>query len=260
MEGITYVDTERVIIREINKSTAKDIIVKYHYTHSWTSCRYSLGIFYRGDEPDAFGNSEQLIGCLIYGFPIGRSAVQSISETLSNDEVLELTRLYIHDGYGKNIESYCIGQSFKWIREHAPKVKVLLSYADPDHRHLGGIYQATNWLYQKDIKLVDSYELSLVDEPYDWIHSRSVVGRWGSCKIDNLKVDLGNEGYTEFWWKKISNKHRYIQILTTNRKQRKELLKNLKHPISDYPKYLEDDTENIQHYTTIIPETKGGFW
>ncbi len=71
------------------------------------------------------GDNEKLIGCLVYGFPVGARAALSISEQLTKDNVLELTRLYCDDGYGANIESYAIGQSFKWFRENDKAIKVL---------------------------------------------------------------------------------------------------------------------------------------
>jgi len=74
---------------------------------------------------------------LVYGFPVGARAALSISEQLTKDNVLELTRLYCDDGYGSNIESYAIGQSFKWFRENDKAIKVLISYADNGTRTFG---------------------------------------------------------------------------------------------------------------------------
>ena len=143
-----YCDTSRVSIREISSAVAKEIIVKKHYTHAWTACRYALGIFYRTDESNAVGDNHKLIGCLVYGFPVGARASTSVCEGLTKDNILELTRLYCDDGYGSNIESFALGQSFKWFRENDKAIKVLISYADNGQEHLGGIYQATNWIYQ----------------------------------------------------------------------------------------------------------------
>ena len=52
----------------IDKKIAKELIIKNHYSHSWTSCRYALGLM-KGDE---------IVGVAIYGFPIGRRVVKSI--------------------------------------------------------------------------------------------------------------------------------------------------------------------------------------
>ena len=137
-------DTRKVSIREIPKSTAKKMIKKYHYTHSFSSCRYALGIFYQKDTQHKFFDDvdEELIGCMSYGYPVGRSVVGSIftdDKMLTTKNILELTRLFIHDGYGKNIESFSISQSFKWLKQNAKDIKVLISYADPTVKHNGSI-------------------------------------------------------------------------------------------------------------------------
>ena len=257
-----YVDTSRVTIREIGKSTAKKMIVKYHYSHAWTMCRYALGVFYETDEKDVLGNTETLIGCLVYGYPVGRSAIKSVIDGLEKDECLELTRLFIHDGYGSNIESFAMGQSFKWMKDNASNIKMLLSYADPEQMHLGGIYQATNWLYQdcRDIQLMSNYSISIESDPHKWIHSRTVFSRWGSHNLDHLKTQLGKENLTEFWRKKESAKHRYIQVLGQNKSEKRKLTKRLKHKVSPYPKDASEFLSEVVHHETFTPENQVNFW
>ena len=255
-----YCDTSRVTIREIKKSVAESMVVKHHYSHAWTSCRYALGVFYKNDTPDVLGNFEELIGCLVYGFPVGRLTVKSITDDLQNDECLELTRMYIHDGYGSNIESYCISQSFRWLKENAPTIKVLISYADPEQDHEGKVYQATNWLYQSgdDIKLIPSYWFS-VTNPHKWIHERSVNAKWGTVSVSSLKTILGKNGISEFWTKPMANKHRYLQILTDKREKR-QIMAKLKHPLKPYPTSSPSYNHLIERHETHTPKQDSGFW
>ena len=265
VENKLYCDVSRVTVREISSSVAKEIIVKKHYTHAWTACRYALGIFYKTDEVNALGDNEKLIGCLVYGFPVGARAATSISELLTKDNVLELTRLYCDDGYGSNIESYAIGQSFKWFKENDKAIKVLLSYADNGQEHLGGIYQATNWIYQgmnTEIALMPNYGISLTKDPYDWIHSRTVFSMWGSGNLEHLRREIGKQGYKEFYRREEPPKHRYIQIVAQDKKEKKALLKSLKHEIRPYPKDARDFNKEIQTHTTIEPDTEQSkkFW
>ena len=236
------------------------MIVKYHYSHAWTMCRYPLCQYKNNN--DGFFGSEKLIGCLVYGYPVGRSAIKSVIDGLEKDECLELTRLFIHDGYGSNIESYAMGQSFKWMKENAPKIKMLLSYADPEQLHLGGIYQATNWLYQdcRDIQLMPNYSVSLSDSPYDWIHSRTVFSKWGSHNVEHLKKEIGKQNVKEFWRKKEAPKHRYIQILGKNKSEKRKLSKMLKHKTSPYPKDPEEFLPPIEKHETYTPENAVSFW
>ena len=144
------INPSKITIREISKKIAKDMIVKNHYSHKWTSCRYALGIFYETDNEHTFFDEkdEKLAGVAIYGYPVGRSAPKSISPELKEEEVLELTRLFIFDDYGKNTESVVLSKTFNWLKENASEIKVLVSYSDPEQGHLGIIYQATNWIYQ----------------------------------------------------------------------------------------------------------------
>lgn len=39
-EDKIYCDVSKVSVREISSSVAKEMIVKKHYTHAWTVCRY----------------------------------------------------------------------------------------------------------------------------------------------------------------------------------------------------------------------------
>ena len=231
-----YVDTSKVVLRKIDKKTAKKMIVENHYSRKFSLCRHAIGIFYQEDTEHRFfegEKEEKLIGCLTYGHPVGRSVVGSLfkEEIIDYESVLELTRLFIHDGYGKNIESYSISQSFKWLKHYDKSVKVLISYADPDRLHLGGIYKAPNWIYQgAGLNLMPNYSVSLVEEPYDWIHSRTVFARFGSHNIDKLKSAIGHT----FWRRREPEKHRYIYFLGS-KSENKRFKKFMKYESKDYP-------------------------
>lgn len=220
----TYTDISRVDVYPIRCEEAKPIIINNHYSHKWTSCRYAYGVYY----------DKRLIGCLVYGPPVGRQTFTSITKTIQFDrsEIMELTRLWISDGYGTNIESYAIGKSFKYLKRAG--VRVLISYADPQEGHNGSIYQATNWLYQAtnwlyqgtNIRLAIAYKYNINGEI---LHSRTVSARYGSVKDDVLrKIDPNFPK-----WEDV-RKHRYLYIL--NKKERKDIMKDLKHPVKEYVK------------------------
>ena len=227
-----YIDVNTLSCKLINKDVAKKMIIKYHYTHAWTSCRYAFGL-YKKSNHSFFDSHDELVGVATYGHPIGRLAAQSISDELNPSNVLELTRLFIHDTCGTNAESYFMGQTFKWFKENKEQVDVLMSYSDPKVGHLGGIYQATNWLYQGDsMRMVDTYSIK-IEEDGSWLHSRTVFSKWGSNNLDVLKKKIGKT----FWIRLEPRKHRYIYFLGS-KKIKKSLLKTLKHPVLSYPKDL----------------------
>lgn len=265
VEGKHYCDATKVSIAPISKSIAKDMIIKKHYTHAWTMCRYALGIYHTMEEKDIFGNDKKLIGVAVYGFPVGAKASTSVCEGLTKDNILELTRLYVDDGYGSNIESCSLGKTFQWLKDNDKNIKVLLSYANNGQGHLGGIYKATNWIYQglnTDIALMPNWGISLTKEPYDWLHSRTVFNKWGSGNLEHLRKEIGKQGYKEFWRREEPPKHRYIQILSQNKKEKKDLMKRLKHEIRPYPKELNDYNTEVVHHTTYAPEESNeiNFW
>lgn len=167
-----------------------------------------------------------LVGVAVYGFPVGRQVVKSITPTLENVDVLELTRLWLEDKEPKNAESYFLGQTFKWLRVNT-KIKVLISYADPMQNHLGIIYQATNWIYQGNNTMLVKAYLHVING--ESLHPRSVVSKYGTVKSIVLKEIDPNYRRIE-----LKKKHRYIYIL--HKKDRKFIVRELKHPIKPYPK------------------------
>ena len=233
-----YCDIDRLVVREVTKSIAKKMVIKYHYSHLWTKCSVALGLFHNTGKQHSFFDEEEekLIGVIVYGDPIGRHSGGSISELLDRTEVQVLVRLYIHDGYGSNIESWFISLSFKWLKENTD-IKALISYADPKEGHAGTIYQATNWIYQgNSIRPNDTYSFKLKPDD-EWIHGRTLANTYRTNDIEKLKKKIGHT----FWYRVEPLKHRYVYLLKNKRK----LMKHLKHPIKPYPKASDVDDLKI---------------
>jgi len=241
-----YFNPEKLIIRPIDKSVAEELIVKNHYSHKWSLCQVAYGIFFVTDEECKFieAKEEKLIGCMVFGQPVGRSAAESVSELIKVTEVFELTRLFIHDGYGKNIESYCLSRALKHIKRDFPRIKAIITYADGEQGHRGIIYQACGFNYQGNsaLALMSNYSVSLV-KPYKWIHSRTISSTYGSHNVEHLKKSIGHT----FWRKKESSKHRYVCLLG-KMGDKKKILAKLKHPFLPYPK-SSGHTDEIEEIT-----------
>lgn len=248
VDGKQYCDISKLSIRLISKDVAKDIIVNNHYSGIWTKVSYAIGLFYLSNDEHKFfgGVNEKLIGVACYGDPVGRHSGASISETLDRTEVLELTRLFVFDGYGSNIESWFVGQTFNWLRENAPHIKALVSYSDPKVGHLGTVYQATNWIYQGNrIRPNDSWSFkwSEIDE---WHHSRTSYVKYGTNDPKIIQTMVTSP----FWIKKEPRKHRYVYILLSG-KEKKKLFKSLKYPSLPYPKHNAEFVEEIHKLEPI---------
>ena len=231
-----YCDTSKLSIRQIDKPTAKKMVVKYHYSKLWTKCSVALGLFLDTGNQHAFFDEpeEKMIGVIVYGDPIGRHSGASISEGLDRTEVYELTRLYVHDDYGSNIESWFISQSFKWLRKNHSHIKALISYASPMAGHVGTIYQASNWIYQGNSIRPNDGWLFKFTENGDWQHGRTIFPYYGTNDPEKIR-----EKVTEpFWIKQELRKHRYVYILA-GKKIKRQILNSLKYPALQYPKINE---------------------
>ena len=224
-----YCNTSKVTIERTTKDVVYDMVVNKHYAGRWTGSTDIFGIYYESGEHSFFDEMEKkLIGVIVYGYTVARNGVKSISETLENKEVLELKRLWVEDGYGSNIESYVIAQSLKRIKNDKPEVKVIISYADPCENHTGIIYKATNWKYQgtKVSHAGNMYQYSFGNGK--WLSPRALQAKIGVCGLkDVLKV------YPDIQYKLIEQKHRYLYFVC-NRREKKKLIKQLKHPLVSY--------------------------
>ena len=238
-ESKTYCDTSKLSIRLITKSVAKDIIVNNHYSGLWTKVSYAFGLYVEDDSHQFFESTDKLIGVACYGDPIGRLTGQSISELIERTEVLELVRLFVFDGYGHNIESWFLGQTFDWLKKNSPKIKALISYSDPKEGHAGTIYQATNWIYQGNkLRFNDSWSFKF-SEDGEWQHGRTIFPYYGTNDPKKIQEQVD----APFWVRREPRKHRYVYILSRGGMRRK-ILKNLKHPSFPYPK--GGDTEEME--------------
>jgi hypothetical protein len=211
------VEFKNIILKLIPNNEAKQFMEKYHYTKSCVKSTYALGFFY----------NNQICTMIVYGQPSNFNLAKSLWEGGNEQECLELLRLFSFDWCPLNIESYCISQSIKWLKQNHSEIKILVSYADTSVKHVGYIYQASNWLYigkssgEREI-FIDGVKR----------HRRDLYDKYGTSSLEKLKNELGNRLQTGERYKK----NKYIYILG-NKKERKELIKKLKiNIINEYPK------------------------
>ena len=224
-----YCDTSKIVIERTKKEIVYDMILNKHYANTWTASSDIYAIYYRDGEHKFFDSDNlKLIGCVIYGNPVGFRVVKSICNELTDIDVLELKRLWIEDGYGKNIESYCIAQTLKMLKKDSPQTKVVISYADPAAKHKGIIYRATNWLYQgKNIGAADAYMFRYPNTD-KWLTDRAIGEQLGTNGLRGVLRKVPDMEY-----RKKLRKHRYIYFLC-NKKEKKRLMGELKHPLLSY--------------------------
>lgn len=112
-----------------SRKKAEREVVEHHYTHSVPSGKSHYMRF--GD------------ALIVWSIP----ANKNISKFLLGEpcSVWELSRLWAPDGHAKNLLSQAIAAAVKMI-EKLEHPDVLVSYADPNAGHSGGVYRAASWV------------------------------------------------------------------------------------------------------------------
>lgn len=62
-------------------------------------------------------------------------------------QVRELARLWAPDNHEPNALSRAVSAAIKRLKTDSPEVCALVSFADPNVGHHGGVYQAMSWIY-----------------------------------------------------------------------------------------------------------------
>jgi len=112
--------------------------------------------------------NKKFVGCLI--FSCGAAGVRSIGKSLNleNMQVCELARIALTKH--NFTVSKMLSIAMKMLKKSQPRLRLIVSYADPEQGHLGGIYQAGNWIYVGESARTIFY----IDKNRKKWHSRSL--------------------------------------------------------------------------------------
>ena len=191
-------------LEKASYKAVKYACLKFHYakTVPVTNISYSV-----------FNNSNEWCGVICYG--LGANYLAGKTYGIVSGQFLELTRMALNGKQESTSKAMSI--SIKLIKRHKPLTKLLISYADKGQKHIGIIYQATNWF------LVDESESSGWEIFYEnkWWHDRSIMDRM--TKNEKKKIIK----------RKKSGKYKYLYPLT---KDMRDMCNELKKP---YPKKCE---------------------
>jgi hypothetical protein len=141
---------------------------------------------------------------------------------------LELARMVSLEPKPRNLESYCIARAFEWLKNNMPNIKIVISYADNTAGHHGYCYQASGFTYYGQSRPTKEHYLD-----GKRIHERVLNSRYGTSASSELKNLLGDR-----YVYKINNetKSRYYKIISQNKKEKKQILKNILVESMPFPK------------------------
>lgn len=154
----------------------------FHYSKSVPAVQYAYNVY---------NDKDEWCGVILYGGGANNNLPKSLGKNAG--EVLELVRVALN---GKQEQtSKAVALSLKLLHKENPLCQLVVSYADHRQKHLGIIYQATNWLYVG--KTITS------DTQYfykgKWTHERTINAQ---SNKEYLKKNLLK--------RKNSNKFKYI--------------------------------------------------
>lgn len=182
-----------------NYETAKFAVMNWHYSKRMPVGKLvKIGVW----------EDNRFIGCVLFGCGSNRHIGRPYD--LKQSECCELVRIALTNHHQTPV-SKIISIAIKLLTKHNPGLRLIISYSDMGQKHLGIIYQASNWIYIGNI----SKKAIILNGKI--IHSRSVSSRYGTYSIQYLRKYVDAKAkYLD-----IKPKHKYLYPL--NRKTRKEI-------------------------------------
>lgn len=165
------------------------------------------------------------IGCIV--FSLGTNRYIGMPYGLHSTEVCELTRIAM-DRH-KTPVSKIISIGTKMCSRHSPGLKLIVSYADPRHSHLGIVYQASNWVYcgtNENHPLRSPAYKAPGGKIVQWRSMAEIIKKNGARYTRAGAASLGYEPL------RFIPKHKYLYPLTP---EMRELAETLRKP---YPKTM----------------------
>lgn len=190
---------------------------RYHYTNTPGNAQWRWGLWHQ----------HTLLGVIAYNLPT-RRACESVFGPEYYEHVWHMGRLSMAESAPPNSESRLIGGSLRAIQRDHPHVWGVLTFAATDVGHIGYVYQATNALYtglagSGHYFTDQSGSPRSTYGPGGWMVTAERAAAWGWLRHES------------------TGKHRYLYILGTKR-ERRDRLAMLRHPVLPYPKALPTET------------------
>ena len=197
----TYIpsnDISNYKVKLISCETAKEYIIKNHYSHG---CHNAPSPCY------GLYDNGYLIGVLMFATPCSENVRASLFGEEYKDNVIELHRLHILDVTPRNTESWFISQCFKKLLIDRPQTWGIISFSDTTEGHEGTIYKATNF-----------YRCGKTGSATFYLDKEGRLHHPRQNGKNVTKEYAENKG-----WKPVKrySKNRYVYILGTNKKEKK---------------------------------------
>jgi hypothetical protein len=173
-----------------SRKLAAKTVETFHYAHSVPSGK---SLYY------GFGDA-----LVVFALPANNNVGHYLLGGLGHPgNVWELSRLWAPDGHEASLLTQAISRCASALHQAEPRVLALVSYADPNVGHQGGVYRAASWAYLGQVE----------DSRYYRGPDGQVVARrkFHSGRSFIRKAEIIALGYEEL---KLPGKHRFARGLT----------------------------------------------
>lgn len=165
---------------------------------------------------------KKFVGVVIFSRGASRDLLTPYG--LKQDQGCELARVALTGHI--NPVSRIVSIAMKFLQRQSPGMRIVVSYADVNQGHHGGIYQAGGWVYSGTTNPEKNYLISGKE-----MHPRSVCSKYGTRSLARL-ASLGVNAETI----KTPGKHRYLMPLD------KEMREHVIPLAKPYPKRVKQAT------------------
>jgi hypothetical protein len=174
---------------------AKYAVEHWHYSRTMPKSKLAkIGVW----------ENKKFIGCVIFGVGATRQLV--VGYGLKPEQGCELVRVSMTNHVSP--VTRIIAVALRLLRNEYPGLRLVVSFADPDQGHHGGIYQGGGWIYTGRSSSAAEYVIK-----GERLHGRVVHLRYGTKKpFKDCRVPG-------------SSKHRYLMPLDDEMRRRIEPLR-----------------------------------
>lgn len=201
-------------ITQANRKAVEYACRNFHYSKAVPAIQYAYNVY---------NDKDEWCGVIVYGGGANNNLPKSFGKNAG--EVLELERVALN---GKQeTTSKAVAMTLKQLHKDDPLCKIVVSFSDHRQRHIGTIYQATNWIYL-GLTITSDTQYFYNGK---WTHERTINSR---PDRDKLKKTLPK--------RENSNKFKYIFCF--DKKERKQYLaKAMPYPKDNDLTVCEDQIE-----------------
>jgi hypothetical protein len=151
----------------------------------------------------------RFVGCVLYGDGANNRMFEPYG--LDYTQGCELVRIALTNHQTR--VSRIVRISLGFLRQRCPGIRLVISFADPEHGHIGAIYQASNWLYAGMTDPKDEYVVNGVR-----MHGRALRSTRSTHRLRKLPTRNVMDWARQVLDPNIrrvggSSKHRYLYAL-----------------------------------------------